>query len=161
VAGLAYRTYGAPTKGVSPIGGTETLRPPSPRCGVGHRYPLCRPPARFSALGNAARAIAVGNRADGLPKSALLSRGVSYFTHRSPRYVAPWPQQADVRQKQALTSPYLDQPLLPLAIVLPRILAQIEVDLATADPAETRRLHQRAELIRELLTPRGRSPTPS
>jgi hypothetical protein len=66
-----------------------------------------------------------------------------------------------VRQKQALTSSYLNQPLLPLAIVLPRMLAQIEVDLTTACPAEARRLRQRAELIRDLLTPRRRSPIPS
>ena len=54
-------------------------------------------------------------------------------------------------------SPYLDRPLLPLAVALPRMLAEIEADLATAGPAETRRLHQRAELIRELLTPRQSS----
>jgi hypothetical protein len=57
-------------------------------------------------------------------------------------------------------SPYLDRPLLPLAVALPRMLAQIEADLATAGPAKTRRLLQRAGLIRELLTPSG-SPTPS
>ena len=57
-------------------------------------------------------------------------------------------------------SPYLDRPLLPLAVALPRMLEEIEADLATADPAETRRLSQRAELIRELLAPR-RSPPPS
>ena len=54
-------------------------------------------------------------------------------------------------------SPYLDRPLLPLAVALPRMLEKIEADLATAGPAETRRLSQRAELIRELLAPR-RSP---
>jgi hypothetical protein len=47
-----------------------------------------------------------------------------------------------------------------LAVALPRMLEQIEADFATAGPAETRRLSQRAELIRELLTPRRRSPTP-
>jgi hypothetical protein len=57
-------------------------------------------------------------------------------------------------------SPYLDRPLLPLAVALPRMLERIEADLATAGPAETRRLSQRAELIRGLLT-RGRSPPPS
>ena len=57
-------------------------------------------------------------------------------------------------------SPYLDRPLLPLAVALPRMLEKIEVDLATAGPAETRRLRQRAELIRELLAPRRRPPTP-
>jgi hypothetical protein len=57
-------------------------------------------------------------------------------------------------------SPYLDRPLLRLAVALPRMLEKIEADLAIAGPAEIRRLHQRAELIRELLTPQGRSPTP-
>jgi hypothetical protein len=54
-------------------------------------------------------------------------------------------------------SPYLDRPLIPLAVALPRMLAKIEADLSTAGPAEQRRLRQRADLIRGLLTP-GRSP---
>jgi hypothetical protein len=58
-------------------------------------------------------------------------------------------------------SPYLDRPLLPLAIALPRMLEKIEAVLGTAGPAETRRLRQRADLIRELLAPPGRSPIPS
>jgi hypothetical protein len=58
-------------------------------------------------------------------------------------------------------SPYLDRPLLPIAVALPGLLEKIEVDLATAGPTETRRLHQRADLIRELLTPRQRSPIQS
>jgi hypothetical protein len=58
-------------------------------------------------------------------------------------------------------SPYLDRPLLPLAVALPKMLERIEADLATAGPAKTRRLLQRTELIRGLLTPRRRSPTPS
>jgi hypothetical protein len=58
-------------------------------------------------------------------------------------------------------SPYLDRPLLPLSVALPRMLEKIEAELATAGPAKTRRLRQRAELIRELLTPRRRSPIPS
>jgi hypothetical protein len=58
-------------------------------------------------------------------------------------------------------SPYLDRPFLPLAVALPRMLEKIEADLATARPAETRRLSQRAELIRELLAHQWRSPPPS
>jgi hypothetical protein len=54
-------------------------------------------------------------------------------------------------------SPYLDRPLFPLTVALPRMLEKIEASLATAGPTETRRLRQRAELIRELLTPRRRS----
>jgi hypothetical protein len=48
-------------------------------------------------------------------------------------------------------SPYLDRPLLPLAVVLPRILEQIDADLATAGPAEKCRLRHRAALVRGLL----------
>ena len=55
-------------------------------------------------------------------------------------------------------SPYLDRPLLPLAVALPRMLEMIEADLTTAGPAKTRRLLQRAKLIRGLLTLRRRSP---
>jgi hypothetical protein len=55
-------------------------------------------------------------------------------------------------------SRYLDRPLLPLAVALPRMLAQIEAELAGAGPAETRRLRQRADLIRGLLTPRPADP---
>ena len=57
-----------------------------------------------------------------------------------------------------MTSPYLDRPLLPLAVALPRMLVKIEAELASAEPAKKASLRQRAELIRGLLTPR-RSPT--
>jgi hypothetical protein len=60
-----------------------------------------------------------------------------------------------------MTSPYLDRPLLPLAVALPRMLQEIETALATAGPAETRHLRQRADLIRELLTPSGAPHPPS
>lgn len=50
-------------------------------------------------------------------------------------------------------SPDLDRPLLPLALALPRMLVRIEGDLATAGRVETRRLRERAELIRGLLSP--------
>jgi hypothetical protein len=52
-------------------------------------------------------------------------------------------------------SPYLDRPLLPLALVLPRMLAEIETELADmkVSAAEKSRLRQRAELVRGLLTP--------
>jgi hypothetical protein len=35
-----------------------------------------------------------------------------------------------------MTSPYLGRPLFPLAVALPRMLEQIEADLATAGSAE-------------------------
>jgi hypothetical protein len=53
-------------------------------------------------------------------------------------------------------SPYLDQPLLPLTVVLPRLLAKIETELSKEKmgAAEEERLRRRAELIRRLLAPR-------
>ena len=51
-----------------------------------------------------------------------------------------------------MTSPYLDRPLLPLAVALPRLLEKIEAELASATPIARWHLRQRAELIRVLLT---------
>ena len=52
-------------------------------------------------------------------------------------------------------SPYLDKPLLPLAVALPRMLEKIETELASEnlEAAEERRLRKRAELIHRLLAP--------
>jgi len=54
-----------------------------------------------------------------------------------------------------MTSPYLEQPLFPLAVTLPRMLDQIEAELTDEklEAAEEHRLRQRAELIRGLLAP--------
>jgi hypothetical protein len=58
-------------------------------------------------------------------------------------------------------SPYLDRPILPLAVALPRMLEMIETELADEKTAaaEKWRLRLRAELIRTLLTPQV-SPIP-
>ena len=55
-----------------------------------------------------------------------------------------------------MSSPYLDRPLVPLAVALPRLLENIEAELASEKlkAAEEERLRYRAELIRGLLTPR-------
>jgi hypothetical protein len=52
-----------------------------------------------------------------------------------------------------MSSPYLDRPLLPLAVALPLLLENIEVELANErlQAGEERRLRRRAELIRWLL----------
>ena len=54
-----------------------------------------------------------------------------------------------------MTSPYLDQTLVPLAVALPRMLEKIETELTDdkIEAAEKWRLRQRAKLIRWLLTP--------
>jgi hypothetical protein len=52
-----------------------------------------------------------------------------------------------------MTSPYLDRPLIPLAVALPRMLEKIEAELVTAEAAKKGRLRQRAKLVRGLLAP--------
>jgi hypothetical protein len=54
-----------------------------------------------------------------------------------------------------LISPYLLRPLLPLAVVLPRLLENIEAELAKErlNLAKEVPLRRRAELIRSLLAP--------
>ena len=58
-------------------------------------------------------------------------------------------------------SHYLDRPLFPLAVALPRMLEKIGAELPIAGPAEARRPRQRAQLILDLLTPQGQSLIPS
>jgi hypothetical protein len=55
-------------------------------------------------------------------------------------------------------SPYLDRPLVPLAVALRSTLAEIETKIATAAPAEKAALQQRAEVLREWLTPSLKAP---
>jgi hypothetical protein len=57
--------------------------------------------------------------------------------------------------------PYLDRPLLPFAVELPRMLEKVGGELTTAGPVEAQRLRQRAQLILDLLTPQRQSPIPS
>ena len=56
-----------------------------------------------------------------------------------------------------MISPYLNQPTIPLAVALPRMLEKIEAELVdrTVSTAEKWRLRKRAQLVRELLTPTG------
>jgi hypothetical protein len=55
-------------------------------------------------------------------------------------------------------SPYLDQPFVPLAVALRSMLAETEAKIANAAPAEKSRLQQRAEVLREWLTPKSTIP---
>jgi hypothetical protein len=54
-----------------------------------------------------------------------------------------------------MTSPYLDRPLLPLAVALPLLLERAEAELANEklQAAEKQHLRRRAELIRLLIAP--------
>jgi len=54
-----------------------------------------------------------------------------------------------------MNSCYLDQPLVPLAVVLRQMVEQIEAELVSKKlaAADQRHLRQRVELIRGLLTP--------
>jgi hypothetical protein len=54
-------------------------------------------------------------------------------------------------------SPYLDQPFVPLAVALRSMLAETEVKIAAAAPAQKGRLQERAEVLREWLTPKAQT----
>jgi hypothetical protein len=49
-------------------------------------------------------------------------------------------------------SPYLDKPFVPLSVALRSMLAETEVKIATAAPAEKARLQERADVLRDWLT---------
>ena len=55
-------------------------------------------------------------------------------------------------------SPYLDKPLVPLAVALRSMLAETEAKIATAEPAERAGLNLRAQVLREWLTPKSTIP---
>jgi hypothetical protein len=55
-------------------------------------------------------------------------------------------------------SPYLDKPFIPLAVALRSMLTETEVKIATAVPAEKAWLEERAEVLREWLTPKSKIP---
>ena len=76
------------------------------------------------------------------------------FRLPAPALIAVMARKANHRNPE-MTSPYLNRPLVPLAVVLPRMLEKIEAELSTAaGPAEAQWLRQRSELIRGLLAPR-------
>ena len=54
-----------------------------------------------------------------------------------------------------MTSPYLEQPFVPLGIALPQMLENIEAKLANEklEPVQKSHLRHRAELIHWLLVP--------
>ena len=55
-------------------------------------------------------------------------------------------------------SPYLDKPFIPLAVALRSMLADTEAKIATAASAEKARLQERAEVLREWITPKSAIP---
>jgi hypothetical protein len=57
-----------------------------------------------------------------------------------------------------MSSPYLDRPFVPLAVALRSMLAETEAKIATAASDEKPRLQQRADVLREWLTPKSAIP---
>jgi hypothetical protein len=55
-------------------------------------------------------------------------------------------------------SPYLDKPFVPLAVALRSMLGETEAKIAAAAPDEKSRLQERAEVLREWLTPKSTVP---
>jgi hypothetical protein len=55
-------------------------------------------------------------------------------------------------------SPYLDQPFIPLAVALRSMLAETEAKIAAAAPAQREPLQERAEVLRDWLQPKLKTP---
>src|SRR5215469_2129974 len=70
------------------------------------------------------------------------------------RPMRAWPEKPN-REAPMKNSPYLDQPFVPLAVALRSMLAETEARIAIAPPAEKSRLQERAEVLREWLTPKS------
>ena len=52
-------------------------------------------------------------------------------------------------------SPYLDKPFVPLSAALRSMLAETEAKIPSAAPTEKARLRERAEVLREWITPKS------
>ena len=55
-------------------------------------------------------------------------------------------------------SPYLDKPFIPLAVALRSMLAETEAKIAAAAPEEKARLQERADVLRDWITPKSATP---
>jgi hypothetical protein len=64
-----------------------------------------------------------------------------------------WPEKPN--REALMSSSYLDRPFVPLAVALRSMLAETEAKIATAEPAEKARLRERAEVLREWITPKS------
>ena len=84
------------------------------------------------------------------PCDALLAPGARAARGR-------WPSKP-ITGTEMKNSPYLDQPFVPLAVALRSMLADTEAKIATAVPAERARLEQRAEVLRDWISPRSIMP---
>ena len=79
-------------------------------------------------------------RSEGRPGKGQYRNGLTRLSHHGDR---------------KMTSPYLEQPFVPVVVALPQMAEQIQAELAGKKlaAADQRHLRQRAELIRWLLTP--------
>ena len=79
-------------------------------------------------------------RSEGRPGKGQHRNGLTRLSHHGDR---------------KMTSPYLEQPFVPLVVALPQMVEQIEAELVgkKLPGADQGHLRQRAELIRWLLTP--------
>jgi hypothetical protein len=102
--------------------------------------------------------LCAGSAADTRPREREEARAFLLRRFRLPApallAVSPGPKSRSTGTR--MPSPYLEQPLIPLTVLAPLLLAKIEAALANGklDPGEVSRLRRRAEMIRGLLAPR-------
>jgi hypothetical protein len=91
-----------------------------------------------------------------LARGKKLAPSCEAFSAPGARAVRGLRPEKPITGTEMKNSPYLDRPFVPLAVALRSMLADTEAKLAAAAPAEKARLQERAEVLREWITPRSR-----
>jgi hypothetical protein len=90
-----------------------------------------------------------------LARGKKLAPSCEAFSAPGARAVRGQRPEKPITGTEMKNSPYLDKPFVPLAAALRSMLAETEAKIATAAPAEKGRLQERAEVLREWITPKS------
>src|SRR6516162_7695631 len=90
-----------------------------------------------------------------LARGKKLARTCDAFSAPGARAVRGLRPEKPITGTEMKNSPYLDRPFVPLAVALRSMLADTEAKIATAAPTEKGGLQERAEVLREWITPKS------
>jgi hypothetical protein len=93
-----------------------------------------------------------------LARGKKLAPSCEAFSAPGARAVRGLRPEKPITGTEMKNSPYLDKPFVPLSVALRSMLAETEAKIATAEPAEKARLHERAEVLREWIKPKSAIP---
>jgi hypothetical protein len=92
-----------------------------------------------------------------LARGKKLAPSCEAFSAPGARAVRGLRPEKPITGTEMKNSPYLDKPFVPLSVALRSMLAETEAKIAAAAPAEKARRQQRAEVLREWITPKSRN----